>query len=1007
MGASRHSTFNHRCWLSRPSVSLRTKGALLVVAGFCSAGTQAQPQFSIKGVGPTDEEYVSSNPRALNDVGQVAQLAYRSKQPSTLGSDAWLFDGTNTVRLGLTGPGYERSDGYRNTELGADPYTGSVLRSLNDAGQVVGRSSRFNGSSGTGSDVWLYNGTSTVQLGFTGPGYERNDGVRINGSDVALNEAGQVVGYSLRYNRGENAGADAWLFDGTNTLRLGLGGLVYERADGCRTSYANDLNDGGQAAGTSKRYNHFGVTACDHRPGDLGQDVWLFDGTNTVRLGFTGTGYERPDGHRISILLEGNGLALNQAGHVAGSSERYDVSGDNKGHDAWLYNGTDLVQIGLIGTGYESITGTRYSQADVLNESGQVAGVSIRSAPLTYGIDAWFYDGTKTIRIDGLTGDPYDSEICGPRTEPRFLNESGHVAGTAYHVRRTPPNDEQDCLTDSEDAWLFDGTSTKPIGLTGSGFGANYASSRGERGNYVRFLNDAGQAAGETFRYSGTEYRGQDAWVYDSASGKTYTINLSTRPSDGNAISYITHLDENGNAVGAYFQYDQMTGDYLGNRAFFFSLAEGKAYVLEDLVAGDIAAHGWSYLEEATRSNKLGQIIGFGELTTGGKRAFLLTPSPVTRACTEGPLPVVCPVPDLNGDGSPDMAAVLAGAPRVEIRSGADGTLIRTMPVLDDAHVFSAAEVIADTDGEGVQELAVLAARSSDVRPIVAIQNLDGSGSARSISFAPGYTAVALALVTDDAYHDGNAELAVLSARNSDRRGVIEIRNALDGLNVNTFWVPADLTPHDVEMVPDADNNGVPEVALLATRVSDGSPLVRVWNADGSGTPYTRVFRVGQRAIDLAVIPDKDADGVSEIAVLSSRDSDGRFLVEVKNAWGPTNHFQYWLAPGLTGVALEALTPADGSAVPEIAVLARRESDDRILVTVRNAFGTDTPRSIPYTVGYTPLGLAAFPDTNGNAEEETGVIMSRDSDGRILMQRRDVLGTPNPRNVWFAPSTGD
>jgi hypothetical protein len=999
MGASRHWTVDLVRWLSCPSFSWRQKMALLAVASLCWADVQARPQFDITVIGPAGTDHVRTIPRHLNDAGQVAGLAYRSVILDRLGHDAWFYDGTKTVLLGFIGEGFERDDGYRNSVLGDGDHWGDPppFSPLNEAGQVVGESRRFSGS---GPETWLYDGASTVVL----PGLSGS--VYVGNSISGFNNAAQVIGYSSRNDGGEYAGIDAWLSDGAGDLRLGLSGPIYERADGCRTSYAKDLNDAGQVVGTSKRYKQLGSTECQGADalasGDLGRDVWLFDGTNTVQLGFTGSGYERPDGYRKSTPLNGYAVALNAAGQVAGGSERYDASGNYKGEDTWLYNGNSVLQIGLIGTDYLASTGTRYSSADVLNDAGQVAGLSIRYGLPRRGIDAWLYDGASSVRIGGLTGPPYESAQCGPDNRPKILNEAGQVAGSS---NRAPAlyNDEDGCSTGSEDAWLFDGTATKLIGLIGSGFGANYESTDGERLNYVKYLNDAGQAAGETHRYIGSEYRGQDAWVYDSKSGKTYTINLSTNPSDGRAVSYITHLDENGNALGGYFLYDQTTGIYLGNRAFYFSLTEGQAYPLEDLVAGGISVQGWTYLEEPWQTNQRGQIIGFGEIATGEVRSFLLTPTAVTRGCAEGVVPIICPLSDLNGDGTADLAAIGGSITRAEIRSGADGTLIRTLPFLDNAHEPIAAAVLQDSDGDGVPELAVLAARISDSRPIVEIRNLDGAGSARSIAFAPGHTPLALAVVSDDLDDDGNAELAVLSTRNTDGRGVVEVRDANDPVNIGTFWAPAGIAPHDVELVPDAEANGVPEIALLATRVADGSPLVRIWSADGSGTPYTRSFRPGQTAIDLAVVPDKDDDGIPEIAVLSSRDSDDRLLVELKNVSGVTNHFQYWLAPGLSGVALEAVTPTDGSAVPEIAVLAERESDGRILVTVRNAFGADAPRSISYTVGYTALGLSAFPDSNGNGHAETAVLARRDSDGRLLLQRRDVFGTPNPQNVWLSP----
>ena len=50
-----------------------------------------------------------------------------------------------------------------------------------------------------GNDAWLYTGTGTIQLGFTGAGYEQsNNGHRVSYVS-ALNNQGQVAGYSNRY----------------------------------------------------------------------------------------------------------------------------------------------------------------------------------------------------------------------------------------------------------------------------------------------------------------------------------------------------------------------------------------------------------------------------------------------------------------------------------------------------------------------------------------------------------------------------------------------------------------------------------------------------------------------------------------------------------------------------------------------------------------------------------------------------------------------------------------
>jgi uncharacterized repeat protein (TIGR03806 family) len=370
--------------------------------------------------------------------------------------------------------------------------------------------------------------------------------------------------------------------------------------------------------------------------------------------------------------------------------------------------------------------------------------------------------------------------------------------------------------------------------------------------------------------------------------------------------------------------------------------------------------------------------------------------------CSDGPLPVLCTLPDLDEDGTADVATVRADPLAAELLASSDGSLIRALPFLRAKYTAAAAAVLPDTDGDAVPELAVLAVRDSDGRMVVQLRDLDGSGAPRQVWFATGYTPLALALVDGDADDNGIPELAVLSTRDSDGRGVVQVKNAAGAPNTKTLWVPAGYAPHDLEVVPDADGNGVPDLAVLARRGSDGRVLTQIANADGSGTRYPAWFGYGQTPIDLAVLPDKEADGIPEVAVLSSRAGDGRLFVQVRNASGAANPASFWLGTGYTGIALAAIAPVDGSLRPEIGVLSQRRSDGRILVSVRNAAGADTPRSIWYTVGYGARGLATFDDVDDNGIEEPAVLMTRDSDGKSLAQSRNAWGTPAPRNYTFA-----
>jgi hypothetical protein len=84
-------------------------------------------------------------------------------------------------------------------------------------------------------------------------------------------------------------------------------------------------------------------------------------------------------------------------------------------------------------------------------------------------------------------------------------------------------------------------------------------------------------------------------------------------------------------------------------------------------------------------------------------------------------------------------------------------------------------------------------------------------------------------------------------------------------------------------------------------------------------------------------------------------------------------------------------------------VLSKRDSDGRVPVEVRNAAGAVNVSTLWYPAGFTPQDLTIFKDIDSNLIEEAGALLIRDSDGRILVQSRNVAGAPGIKNYWFSP----
>jgi hypothetical protein len=102
-----------------------------------------------------------------------------------------------------------------------------------------------------------------------------------------INSTGQIIGFSNRYDSfGNPSGQSAWLFDGTASISLGLTSSEFVRGDGYKYSEAQKLNENGQVVGYTSRFNGFE---------ELGQTAWLFDPalgqTIPMVLSVSGDGY--------------------------------------------------------------------------------------------------------------------------------------------------------------------------------------------------------------------------------------------------------------------------------------------------------------------------------------------------------------------------------------------------------------------------------------------------------------------------------------------------------------------------------------------------------------------------------------------------------------------------------------------------------------------------------------------------------------------------------------------
>ena len=192
---------------------------------------------------------------------------------SVEGLSAWLFDSTTgaSSRLGFVDADHTHSDGSQV----------SHLRDLTESGHAIGVSYRYSGATGgdfgSAQSTWIYDAQSatTTRLGYFDGAHTRSDGYQFSSPTFAT-DSGYVTGYSARFNGGTGVGTAVWLYDAgaSTTARLGYFDAAHTRNDGLQSSSALELTESGYVAGRSRRYSgstSLGDTSWIYRAGDQTQ----------------------------------------------------------------------------------------------------------------------------------------------------------------------------------------------------------------------------------------------------------------------------------------------------------------------------------------------------------------------------------------------------------------------------------------------------------------------------------------------------------------------------------------------------------------------------------------------------------------------------------------------------------------------------------------------------------------------------------------------------------------
>ncbi|HEX5786603.1 MAG TPA: sulfatase [Woeseiaceae bacterium] len=299
-------------------------------------------------------------------------------------------------------------------------------------------------------------------------------------------------------------------------------------------------------------------------------------------------------------------------------------------------------------------------------------------------------------------------------------------------------------------------------------------------------------------------------------------------------------------------------------------------------------------------------------------------------------------IPDLNGNGSPEVGVVrTSGYDRADvfIRDSVTRQPVRTLNFVESGLESVDLAVVRGVSGNADTRLAALF-RRPDGQAVVQLKNAAGSGTASLRYFGKVWDATAIAGIDRS---QGGPDVAVLGTRETDYQASIQLRDA--GGVQPVEWIDFAADParnhRDIAVLDDINGNGHAELASLFT-LADGS--ARVVLRDGATRQHIRTlnFAAAQLsggvagAVGVTGIGDVSGNGTADVAVLW-RKANGQGVVEIRD--GGTGQWvrEMQFFGGTWSVVAVAGLDIDGNGDAEIAVLGVRDDRTGAAVQVRDA----------------------------------------------------------------------
>ena len=289
--------------------------------------------------------------------------------------------------------------------------------------------------------------------------------------------------------------------------------------------------------------------------------------------------------------------------------------------------------------------------------------------------------------------------------------------------------------------------------------------------------------------------------------------------------------------------------------------------------------------------------------------------------------------------------------------------------------------------GVGVQELVVLATgRDGTIR--ASMFDRAGNSASEVVFFSPDWEHLSFHYAGDE---NDQATLAVFAHRPGDGSIAAEVRNSLNGmLLANPIFLDENWFPVDGLVVDDINGNAEPELAILAYN-KDREIVVETRDSDTSAVINTAsFFDPDWFPYEIRTVADFSGNSATEYALLAEK-KDGSLAVELRDSLTGTSlgtipfHTNDW-AP----IDLLMLPDVNDNGVAELAVLASK--DTQLRTEIRDASSGELISNFNhFTNGWFGYHLLLIDDLNNDASIDIGVVAAELATGKASVEVRNVI----------------